>query len=48
MVLESLRSEAGIHNVAAAERALLAVAYGTDDDSVMAKEPSTRTRIVVF
>lgn len=37
IVLESLRSEAGIHNVAAAERALLAVAYGTDDDSVMAK-----------
>ncbi|KAL0019869.1 hypothetical protein WJX79_004739 [Trebouxia sp. C0005] len=37
MVLESLRSEAGIENIAAAERALLAVAYGTDDVCVMAK-----------
>ncbi len=37
MVLESLRSEAGIENIAAAERALLAVAYGTDDECVMAK-----------
>ncbi len=37
MVLESLRSEAGIENIAAAERALLAVAYGIDNESVMAK-----------
>lgn len=37
MVLECLRSEAGIENIAAAERALLAVAYGTDDECVMAK-----------
>ena len=35
MVLESLRSHAGIENIAAAERALLEVAFGTDDDSVM-------------
>ena len=35
MVLESLRSQAGICNIAAAERALLEVAFGTDDESVM-------------
>lgn len=37
MVLEALRSEAGIENIAAAERALLEVAFGTDDESVMAR-----------
>lgn len=35
MVLESLRSQAGIRNIAAAERALLEVAFGTDEESVM-------------
>ena len=35
MVLESLRSQAGTWNIAAAERALLEVAFGTDDKSVM-------------
>ena len=35
LVLESLRSQAGIRNIAAAERALLEVAFGTDDESVM-------------
>ena len=37
LVLESLRDEAGVENIAAAERALLAVAYGTDAESVIAK-----------
>ena len=37
MVLEALRSEAGIENIAAAERAMLAVAYGTDEETVMAR-----------
>ena len=35
MVLESLRSQAGTQNIAAAERALLDMAFGTDDESVM-------------
>lgn len=35
MVLESLRSQAGIQNIAAAERALLDVAFGTNDESVL-------------
>ena len=37
MVLDALRSKAGVENTAAAERALLEVAFGTDNESVMAR-----------